>query len=459
LKNIVFSLHLSGFLNFRKTIKITETLTLKYYQMKKANYFMHYLVIISVLFLSNSLLAGNSRAVHNGSNSESSSNSEKFPSTWNDSLNIKWKTVIHDKGWSAPVVSGDQIWVTTSTDDGKKMYAVCINAKSGAIVHDVLVLENETTKWKNGMNTYATPTPVVEDGFVYVEFGHYGTACIDANSGKIVWKRTDVSTENIPHGAASSPIIYKNLLIINHEGNVILQITALDKKTGATVWQVFRPEECFTGVQADWRKSHSTPIIINVNGKDQLISCGSQVCQAFDPETGKEIWRVFYGGHDSTVSSPIYWNGIVYINTGLNIQDGKQLAEMWAVRPDGIGDVTNTNVLWKCKDDVPGISTPVIKDGLIFMVSERGTVSCLDAKTGELIWKEKITGNFNGSPACIGNKVYFTNFNGLTTVINADKIFQVVAENQLIGKYIARPTAYGNSLIIRSDTQLYRIED
>ena len=378
------------------------------------------------------------------------------PTTWSESLNVKWKTEVHGRGWSTPVIMGDQIWATTATEDGKKMYAICVSAKSGEILHDILVLENEKPSWKNGNNTYATPGPVVRDGFVYAEFGEYGTACIEAKSGKIIWKRTDVSTEHVIHGPASSPILHKNLLILHHEATKTLKIIALDIKTGATVWQADRPEEYYTGVQDDWHKSHASPIIITVNGKDQLISEGSQVCQAFDPDTGKEIWRVFYGGHDSTVSSPIFWNGLVYINTGLNTMG----VEMWAVRPDGIGDVTNTHVLWKCKNDVPGLSTPVVKNNLIFMVSEKGQLSCLDAKTGNLIFKQKLTGNynFNCSPVWIGDKVFLTSHDGITTVIKADKTFQLLSENKLDGKFIARPVVSENSLIIRSDSYIYRIE-
>lgn len=375
--------------------------------------------------------------------------------SWGESKNIKWKTEIHGKGWSTPVITGDQIWMTTATEDGKKMYAVCVSRESGKILHDILVLEIEKAKWKNEMNTYATPSPVTADGYVYAEFGPYGTACIEAKSGRIVWKRTDISTENIPHGPASSPIIYKNLLILQHDAADSHKITAVNRKTGATVWLVNRPPEFYKDLQEAWRKSHTTPIIITVNGKDQLISVGSQICQAFDPATGAEIWRITYGGGDSTVSSPLFWNGIVYINTGL------KPTELWAVRPDGKGDVTASHILWKCTENVPGIATPVIANGLIFMVSEKGVLSCLDAKTGQLIWKEKLQGNynFNTAPVSIADKIYFTEVDGTTTIIKADKKFQTVAENKLEGKFIARPVVSGNSLIMRSDSHIYRIEN
>lgn len=422
--------------------------------MKNINYLIRYFVITCIIFQTGSLLAVIKQNTYTDSDA-SALYSPVSPTTWGESKNIKWKTEIHGKGWSTPVIIGDQIWMTTATEDGKKMYAVCVSKESGKILHDIQVLEIGKASWKNAMNTYATPSPVAADGYVYAEFGPCGTVCIEAKSGKIIWKRTDVSTENIIHGPASSPIIYKDLIILQHDATNSLKITGLNRKTGTTVWQVNRPWEYYDTLRFDWHKSHTSPIIITVNGKDQLISEGSQVCQAFDPETGKEIWRVAYGRGDSPVSSPLFWNGIVYINTGLGP------TELWAVRPDGKGDVTKTNILWKFKENVPGISTPVIANGLIFMVNGKGILSCLDAKTGLLIWKEILQGNynFNGAPVSIEDKIYFTNMDGATTIIKADKKFQLVAENKLEGKFIARPVVSENSLIMRSDTHIYRIEN
>ena len=352
---------------------------------------------------------------------------------------------------------GDQIWITTATEDGKKMYAVCVSKESGKILYDILVLENAKVYLKNATNTYATPSPVAMDGYVYAEFGPYGTVCIEAKSGRIIWKRTDVSEENIEHGPGSSPIIYKNLIIVTHDATDSHKVTALNRMTGATVWQANRLPEFYAGLLSDYKKSYNTPIIISVNGKDQLISAASQVCQVFDPQTGKEIWRVLYPGGHSNVGSPLFWNGIIYVNTGLN----QPISELWAVRADGKGDVTKTNLLWKFKENVPGISTPVIANGLIFMVNEKGILSCLDAKTGQLIWKEKLQGNynFNWAPVSIEDKIYLTDMDGVTTVIKADKKFQVVAENKLEGKFLARLVVSENSLIMRSDTHIYRIEN
>jgi outer membrane protein assembly factor BamB len=417
---------------------------------------VRYLFILSILLQANSLLASNTWTSFRGTDNDGWSNAADIPTAWSEEENIKWKTAIHDLGWSSPVIMDDQIWVTSATKDGKKMYAVCVSLESGEILHDILVLENEKVQWKNASNSYATPTPVIEKESVYADFGTYGTVCIDTKSGNIVWKRTDISSDRVPHGPASSPIVYKNLLIVHHEASDILRITALDKRTGETVWQVHRPEELYKNVKTDWRKSHATPIIITVNEKDQLVSSGARVCQAFDPQTGKEIWRVAYG-IDSTVACPLFWNGLVYINTGLPTEDGK--TEMWAVRPDGTGNVTETHVVWKYKDNVAEIPTPVVKEGLIFMINKNGDTSCIDAKTGGLIWMEKLEGRYNSSPAWIGGNVYFTNSKGKTTVIKAKREFHVVADNQLEGQFVATPSVVGKSLILRSDSHLYRIEN
>ena len=418
---------------------------------------MRFLLILVLLVRFNSLFASESWTAFRGTNNDGLSNAKHMPLDWGEEKNIKWKTPIHDIGYSSPVVLGDQIWVTTATESGDKMYAVCISLQSGKILHDILVLENQDPQRKHALNSYATPTPVIEDKFVYTHFGTFGTACIHTLSGKIIWKRTDIHCDH-EQGPASSPIIYKNLLIVHHEGREVQTITALDKSDGETVWQVHRPEEFYKDVKLIWRKAYITPIIIQVDGKDQLVSNGAQVCQAFDPLSGKELWRVAYGT-EVTVVNPIYWDGLVYINTGLDYQDGKSRPQMWAVNPDGTGDVTNTHVAWKITEDVPGISTPVVNDDLIFMGDERGKVSCIDAKTGKLVWKKKLRGQFNCSPLWIDGKIYFTNLKGKTFIIKAGTDYKKLEENQIDGQLWATPAVVGKSLIFRTGTHIYRIEE
>lgn len=218
-----------------------------------------------------------------------------FPVSWNDSSNIAWKTEIPGKGWSSPVVFGKQVWCTTASKDGKTMSAVCIDFETGEMLHNLTVFEPEEIFRKHAINSYATPTPCIEEGFVYVHFGRYGTACLRTDDAAIVWKRTDLHCKHI-QGPGSSPVLYKDLLILHMEGMDIRYIIALDKRTGETVWKTGRPEELYEDVIEIGRKAYITPLIMEVDGRDLLISNGSAVCCAYEPDTGKEIWRVHWGG-------------------------------------------------------------------------------------------------------------------------------------------------------------------
>lgn len=318
-----------------------------------------------------------------GSNLNGMAVSENIPLKWDDSV-IKWKTEIHDNGYSSPVVYDNQIWVTTATPDGKKLYAVCIDYQTGKIINDILVFTPEVVEGKHSLNTYASPTPCVEEGFVYVHYGSMGTACITTSNGSIVWKRTDLKCKHV-QGPASSPIIYKNMLILHFEGTDVRFIVALNKANGETIWRTDRPAEPYEKMTQIGRKAYITPIIINVKGHDMLISDGSAVCIAYDPNTGKEIWRVVDGA-ESTIAMPFTENGIVYWYTGFAVAgDGTKYTDMLAVNPDGTGDITATNIIWKKQDALSRNHSlsPVIKDGLIYTVNTFNTLMCIDAATGE----------------------------------------------------------------------------
>lgn len=160
---------------------------------------------------------------------------DSVPLKWDDST-IKWKTEIHGKGYSSPVVFENQVWLTTATQDGKELYAVCTDYRTGKIIHDIKVFSPEDIFGKHSINTYASPTPCIEKDFVYVNYGSLGTACIKTSDGSIVWKRTDLKCNHV-QGSGASPILYKNLLILHFEGTDVRYIIALDKSTGKTVWR------------------------------------------------------------------------------------------------------------------------------------------------------------------------------------------------------------------------------
>jgi outer membrane protein assembly factor BamB len=392
-----------------------------------------------------------------GSNLNGIAVAENIPLKWDDS-NIKWKTPIHDNGYSSPVVYQNQIWVTTAKSDGKELYAVCINFKTGEIIYDIKVFTPAEVERKHSLNTYASPTPVIEKGFVYVHYGSSGTACINTSNGSIVWTRTDLKCKHV-QGPASSPVIYKNLLILHLEGVDVRYIVALDKSNGNIIWKTDRPAEPYEPLAQIGRKAYITPLIINVKGRDMLISNGSAVCNAYDPNTGKEIWRVL-GGAESTIAMPITEKGVVFWYTGFAVaDDGTKYTELLAVNPDGNGDITGTNVLWKKRD---GLSenqalTPVIKDGLIYTVTTKGTMMCIDAATGEEVWSTHVTSNYSASPIYVNGNIWFFSVKGEVLVIKAGRKYEVVAQNKMDSGIWATPAFINSSVIMRTQNYLYRI--
>lgn len=392
-----------------------------------------------------------------GSNLDGHSTSVNAPVSWSETSNIAWKTALRGLAWSSPVVFGDQIWVSSATDDGKDLFAFCIDFNSGKILKEMALFKPDSVQHIHPTNSYASATPCIEDGFVYIHFGTYGTACIDTKTFQVVWTRTDLNCDHM-QGAASSPFIYKNLLILHIEGTDVQYLIALDKQTGKTVWKTNRPREFYDNIEPVSRKAYCTPIVINVNGKDRLISNGSQLAMAYEPETGKEIWRVFYGD-DSTVSMPLTWNGMVYVNSGWMLpKDGTPFyARLLAVDPTGTGDVTKTHVPWEVKVDVPQISTPVIVDSLIYMVHEKGMITCLNARTGAVVWKEKLKDQFNASVLYASGNIYLFSQKAKTYVIKPGLSFHLVSENQLDGQLKATPAIVRDNIILRTDKFLYRI--
>ncbi|MEN8155829.1 MAG: PQQ-binding-like beta-propeller repeat protein [Bacteroidota bacterium] len=380
-----------------------------------------------------------------------------IPADWSDSTNIAWKTIIDGKGWSSPVVLDNQVWLTAATDGGMEMRALCMDVSSGAIIHNRLLFNPDSLYPKHSVNTYATPTPAIEKGSVYIHFGRYGTACLDTHTGETVWERTDMQCEHI-QGPGSSLFIYKEKLIVHMEGSDIQYIVALDKKTGETIWRSERPGELYEPLEYIGKKAYTTPIIVEVNGRELLISNGAAVCIAYDPETGKEVWRIVHG-EDSTIAMPTESEGIVYFYTGFETDaDGKKLAELLAVDPSGEGDVEETHVLWRVKSPMLQLLSPLVFEGLLYTIDSRGTMLCLDGATGETIWSEKMKGKFHSSPVYADGHIYFNSTKGRTYVIRPGREFDLVAENSLDGEIWATPAIAGKALFIRTSKYLYKIQ-
>ena len=377
--------------------------------------------------------------------------STSAPINWSDNTNIDWKTPIHDRGWSSPVIWNDQIWMTTATKDGNKMYAICVNKLSGKIKHDIHVFDVKSPQAITNENTYASPTPVVEEGRVYVHFGTYGTACISTKDGQILWERRDLNCDHeIGAGPASSPFIYNNFLIFNVDGRDVQYVIALNKETGETAWKTNRSVD-FSDVQVNQRKAYGTPFIIPRGNTNQMVSIGAKGVYSYDPENGKELWKAEHRGW-SIAPRPVYGEGLVFTMID------RDRPEMWAINPNGSGDITETHIEWKETKRMPPRASPIIIKGLLFVVDRNGYISCIEAKTGKSIWQKRMKGRFSASPILANNLIYFFNEDTVCTIIKPTRELEIVAENKLSDdKLMATPAFDENSIYIRTEKKLTRI--
>lgn len=384
-----------------------------------------------------------------------------FPLHWSETNNVKWKTEIPFRGWSTPVVLGDQVWVTTASEDGHDFFAIGLDAGTGKIRFNEKVFHSDNPEpLGNGasMNCYATPSPVIEPGRVYVHFGSFGTACLDTATGKVLWKRDDLRCRHY-RGPSSSLILFKDLLILTMDGVDLQYHVALDKQTGATVWKTDRSvawnDENVPGQMArdgDLRKAHSTPLIVTTaGGAPQMISSGAKAAYGYDPRTGRELWRVQYPDW-SVAPRPLFDHGLAFIVTGLVKK------EMWAVKTDSQGDVTDTGVVWKLKTHIGKYASPLLVDGLIYTAAEESFLTCVEAATGEVVWTERIGGKYAASPIYADGRLYFFSQEGTTTVIEPGRSLKILAKNTLDDGFMASPAASGKAFFLRTKTHLYRIE-
>jgi outer membrane protein assembly factor BamB len=381
-----------------------------------------------------------------------------LPLHWSETNNITWKTPIPHKGWSTPIILGSQIWITTATADGKDYFALCVNADSGKIIYTEQLFHCDNPEpLGNAMNCYASPSAVIEPGRVYVHFGSYGTACLDTSSFKVIWKRADLPCLHF-RGPGSSPVLFKDLVILTMDGIDVQYITALDKQSGKTLWKTERTAN-WNDLEADgqprgggdFRKAYNTPLIVDVKGVKQMFSVGSKAAYSYDPQTGKEIWKVNHPAY-SGASRALLWNDLAILCTG----NGK--GEVLAVKTDGKSDVTGTHVVWRVTRAFPRMPSPVLVDDLLFMVNDNGIASCVEAATGKECWQERLGGDFAASLLYADGRVYCFSQNGKTTVLKPSRTFEVLATNELPDGFMASPAVYGKTLILRTKTNLYRIE-
>jgi outer membrane protein assembly factor BamB len=360
----------------------------------------------------------------------------------------KWKTAIHGKGWSSPVVWGDQIWLTTATEDGKKMSALCVDLASGEIARDQVIHENESPNFCHPTNSYASPTPAIEEGRVYLHFGSYGTTCLDTNSGKTVWQRTDLKCDHF-RGPASSPILYKDLLIVAFDGFDQQYVVALNKLTGETVWK--RDREIDYGTDnGDLKKAYGTASVFNVDGQSLLICPSAIATIAYKPDTGETVWTVYHDGMNASARPQQTQNGMIVLANGMG--------KMIAVDPKGSGDITKSNIAWTLSKSAIKKPSPLIIDDKLFMVSDQGIATCVKTNDASIVWQERVGGKFAASPIYDGENIFAFDEDGWVHVLKTGDQFESIAKFQFGDGFRSSPAVAGNKLILRSLSHLYCIE-
>jgi len=373
---------------------------------------------------------------------------KNVPTKWGPAENVVWKQEVAGQGWSSPILVEGKLYLTAavplaSGEGDFSLVAQALDATSGKILWTVEVFRRDgmNSEEIHRKNSHASPTPLYADGKLFVHFGPQGTACLDLK-GQIVWKSTEFAFTTV-HGNGGSPILAGNALVFHCDGASEPFVVALDRATGATLWKTPRPDRPRN------RFAFATPLLIEVDGTEQIISPGAQIVMALNPRTGEEIWHVDYDGY-SVIPRPVFGHGLVIMSTGYN------QPSLLAIRPTGQGDVTEANVAWSLKRGAPHTPSPLLVGNELYVVSDRGIATCLDAKTGEQHWQERLTGEFSASPLFADGNVYFQNETGSTFVVRASKTYELVQRNEVDERTLASPIVDDGTLYLRTATKLYR---
>ena len=377
-----------------------------------------------------------------GPTGQGHSTDQGLPLDWGESRNIIWKREVPGRGWSSPVVLGDRVWLTTAikTSGGASLRAMAFAVDTGAPLVDVEVFRSRRADALNAKNSLASPTPIVVGDRVYVHFGQDGTAAL-TTAGEIVWK-AQLRYES-QHGSGGSPVLYRDLLIVNCDGADDAYVAALDVNTGKVRWRTPR--------RMPFDQAYATALVVRVGERDLLVSPGAYRAVAYDPLTGKEIWRVGYADGFSNVPRPVAGHGLVYIATGF------QQPTLLAVRADGSGDVSRSHVVWKISRGAPLTPSPLLVGDELYFVSDGGILSAVDARSGEGLWQHRLEGGFSASPVFADGRIYLQSEDGITTVIAPGRQFRQLATSRLDGATMASPAVAQRSFFLRSDRHLYRI--
>lgn len=375
------------------------------------------------------------------------------PVQWDLANDVRWKVPVPGKGWSSPIVHGGRVFLTTavpSQEDPPKqqsLRALCLAAATGDTLWDVEVFVRlmRPDEKINPKNSFASPTPITDGRYVFVHFGPDGTACLDRD-GKRIWANNSLHYNSV-HGAGGSPVFAGSRLIFLCDGAEAPFVVALEHESGTVAWRTPRPPI----TSPKW--SFGTPLLIEVEGKSQLVSPAAGMVCSYDPSSGHELWRVLYPNKWSIVPRPVFSHALVFVCTGY---DGP--AELLAIRPTGSGDVTDSHIVWRTNQNVPHIPSPLIVGNEIFLLSDNGIASCRDVASGALHWRQRLGGSFAASPVHADGQIYLQSEQGVCTVIAASREYRQLGSTDLSEPILASCAMADGAIFVRTQTSLYRIE-
>lgn len=374
------------------------------------------------------------------------------PLHWDQETNIRWRTELPGQGWSSPVIGGGVVYLSAAihrdsdAEGDYDLVLILVDQASGEILRISKLIEQDSQSSPaiHKKNSHASPTPVLLGDFVFVHFGHQGTVCTD-RQGNVQWVNREHAFNPV-HGNGGSPVLVGQRLIFTCDGGDEAYVLALDTQTGKEAWRSPRP------VNAKQKFSFATPTVIDSAEGPLVIAPGSDCVTAIAPDSGEIRWWARYSGY-SVVPKPVLCGEHVLIATGYGS------TKLLAFRTGGSGDVTDTHLAWEVDRGVPKTPSVLVHEGLAYLVSDEGLALCVDGTSGEIVWRSRLGGNYSASPVLVGDRIYISSEQGVTTVFHAGREFEKLASNDLQEATLASPAVADEALFLRTEKALYRIQE
>jgi len=362
------------------------------------------------------------------------------PLTWSETQHIVWKAPLPGRGHASPIVWGDAVFIATADATAGTQSLLCFDRATGARRWATEVHRGSFIGMHR-KNSHASATPAADGQRVYTAFAIDDALFVSAIDfhGEIVWQKR-VGDFHSEHGYGSSPVIHRSMVIVTGDNKGPSYVAALDRATGELVWKTPRPDE----------PSYGTPVVFDIAGRSQLIVHGGDRTHSYNPDTGELRWTC-QGPADIVGNTPVADDAHVYVSGGYPQK------KLMAIRADGAGDVSATHVTWSTSRAVSYVPSALLHDGRVYVVTDGGIAACIDATTGEAIWRARLDGAVSSSPVLVGDRIYVGNERGVTHVYKAAEQFELLATNELPGGIMATPAIIGDRIYLRTSEALYCI--